>query len=295
MTRIRERIVLVGPGRAGCSLARVLTRAGHELIATVGGSPENRGAVAAALGQVPAVTHAEALAAGTLVIVAVPDDRLESVSLDIARGTPQSSLTLVMHVCGAKGRHVLHPIASRGAKTAAWHPLRSLPVRDLGPAGLEGALVAIECEAEDLRRLESLARAVRGRPASLDGGRRDTYHAGAATAGNAILAVFDVGLRALVHSGIPEALAREALANLAIGAITNASKIGPAAALTGPVVRGDRETVARHLAALRQDLGLADAELYAKLSAALVRIAALRPDADKAASVVDLLKKVDPT
>lgn len=287
----RENIVLVGPGRAGCSLARGLTRAGHRLAAIVGGSPENRRAVAAALGDVPVVPHAAALGMASLVIIAVPDDRLVDVATALAEGTPAAPTTLAFHVCGAKGRSVLDPLAARGARTAAWHPLRSLPVRDLGPSGLDGALVAIESDPADLPRLESLARAVNGRPASLDGRRRDTYHAGAAAAGNGILAVFDLGMRALMRAGIPEELARRALATLAEGAVTNAGRTGPSAALTGPVVRGDAETVAAHIRALRRDLGDADAAFYAALSEALVRVAAARPDGAKASSVRRVLNE----
>jgi predicted short-subunit dehydrogenase-like oxidoreductase (DUF2520 family) len=58
--------------------------------------------------------------------------------------------------------------------------------------------------------------------------------------------------------------------------VANAGRSGPSAALTGPVVRGDAETVAAHIRALRRDLGDADAAFYAALSEALVRVAAAR-------------------
>jgi predicted short-subunit dehydrogenase-like oxidoreductase (DUF2520 family) len=72
-------------------------------------------------------------------------------------------------------------------------------------------------------------------------------------AGNALLAVFDWGVEALSRAGIPEGEARRGLARLAGGTLEAASRRGPADALTGPVTRGDLETLAAHAQALARE------------------------------------------
>jgi predicted short-subunit dehydrogenase-like oxidoreductase (DUF2520 family) len=85
-------------------------------------------------------------------------------------------------------------------------------------------------------------------PIDLDDRAKPAYHAGAAAASNFVVAALAIAHDLLEAAGVPfaaaEALSRQVL--------TNAFALGPAAALTGPIARGDRTTVAGHLAAARQ-------------------------------------------
>lgn len=282
----RERIVLVGPGRAGTSVCRALVEAGAVATAIVGGGAESVAAAAAELGPLPIRTLQTALEPGAVVVLAVPDDRLTSVAASL--DGPSSPDTLVLHLSGAAGREILAPLAARGVRTAAWHPLRAFATRGAGRGGFAGAAVAVEAEAADQVRLFALAAQAGGRPFALRGARRGLYHAAAAIAGNAPLALLDIAERAFVAAGAPPELARESLLALCRGALDNAELRGPAAALTGPVVRGDAATIAKHLA----ELGArspAERELYAALCAALVRLASSRPDGRRAEDVLPVL------
>jgi predicted short-subunit dehydrogenase-like oxidoreductase (DUF2520 family) len=174
---------------------------------------------------------------------------------------------------------------------AAFHPVRAFATRDGGRGGLEAAAIGIETTDDaTYARLIVFASSLGGRPFRLPGGSRDLYHAAAALAGNAPLALIDIAERAFVAAGAPPALAREALIGLAAGALANAARLGPAAALTGPVVRGDVDVVARHLSAFAAR-DPTEAELYASLSAALARLAASRDDAARSRAVRDLLAR----
>ena len=77
-----------------------------------------------------------------------------------------------------------------------------------------------------------------------------TYHAAAVMASNSLMAVIDASLVLMELAGIERALARGALESLSRTSLDNAFRHGPAAALTGPVARGDATTVAAHLDAL---------------------------------------------
>ena len=281
-----ERIVLVGPGRAGVSVCRALAEAGAEVAAIVGGGPASAAKAREELGPAPRLSLETALLPGVVVVVAVPDDRLPAVAALL--DGPSSAKTLVLHLAGAAGREALAPLAARGIRTAAWHPLRAFAACDAGRGGFAGAAVAVEAEDADRPRLLALAELAGGRPFALLGARRDLYHAAAAIAGNAPLALLDIAERAFVDAGAPPGLARSALLALCRGALDNVERLGPSAALTGPVVRGDAATIAKHLTALG-DRSPAERDLYAALCAALVRLAARRPDGRKAEDVRPVL------
>src|SRR3954470_22153371 len=96
---LREAIVIVGPGRAGITLGRLWQRAGHRVAAVVGGGPGSLASAHAVLGiGVSSATHAEALGAGTFVVIAVPDDRLDEAVDALAKGPVASPPPLVVHL-----------------------------------------------------------------------------------------------------------------------------------------------------------------------------------------------------
>jgi predicted short-subunit dehydrogenase-like oxidoreductase (DUF2520 family) len=280
----RETIVIVGPGRAGVALGRLWQKAGHQVAGIVGGSEESAAAARAVLGPgTQALPHERALGAGSLVVVAVPDDRLDEAVVALEAGRAAAG-TVALHLAGARGADALNGLAHAGAATAAFHPLRAFPAREPPAAGLGGALCAIEAGPGERARLFGLAAEIGGTPFALAAKDRALYHAAAAAAGNGVLALLDLGLRAFEAAGVPRDVGLRALADLARGALENAAALGPAAALTGPVVRGDREVVMRHLAAL-DAFSPVDERFYWAVVRALIRLASQRPDGWKARQV----------
>lgn len=271
-------VVLHGPGRAGTSLALWMRAAGLPCCAVRGGSEASRAAAVALLQ--PTGTPS---AAPVLWLLGVPDQALETVVAELEAAPPASG-SLVLHLAGSRGRDLLTPLEARGLRVAAWHPLHPFPSRQPATRGLDGAAVAIEAvPGPDRDGLETLARALGGQPFALSAEGRAAYHLGASALGNGLHAVFDLALRAFDAAGCPAELARPALARLAHAALEAAEAEGPARALTGPVVRGDQGTLEQHFAALAGKV--ADRDLYRHLCEALLRLAAQRPDGDRAAGL----------
>jgi predicted short-subunit dehydrogenase-like oxidoreductase (DUF2520 family) len=107
-----------------------------------------------------------------------------------------------------------------------------------------------------------LARDVGGKPFALADADKPTYHAAAVFASNYVVAVLGTAEALFARVGVPEPL--DAVAPLARASMDNALSAGPVEALTGPVARGDAETVARNLRALAPNPALAEA--YAALA-----------------------------
>jgi predicted short-subunit dehydrogenase-like oxidoreductase (DUF2520 family) len=210
-------IAIVGQGRLGGAVARRLEAAGQK---------------------VRRVRRGEAVPEVGLIWLLVPDRALAEVAAELA-GRPCPML----HSSGALG-----PEALCGHRPAgALHPLMSFPSAEAWPEGPIPASLAGDPEAV----------AAGGRLAELLGwstfalpGDRRLYHAAAVLAGNGATALLGLGAELLVAAGVPAAAAPALLAPLVLTSLRNAAQMGPRAALTGPVVRGDLPTLVAHRAAI---------------------------------------------
>jgi predicted short-subunit dehydrogenase-like oxidoreductase (DUF2520 family) len=218
-------LVVVGRGSVGRSLAKAAEVAGAEVTLVAGDdAPEACCGAAAAL-------------------LCVPDDAIAQLCTRIAPEAPP----LVGHVSGATALDALASAEEHGAQTFSLHPLQTFPD---GDTAVEGAPAAIAGSTPDsLAFGASLAGALGMRPFEVPEESRAAYHAAAAIASNLLVALEESAVELLARAGIDDG--RELLAPLVLRTAANWSEQGPAA-LTGPIARGDRETVERHRAALAE-------------------------------------------
>jgi predicted short-subunit dehydrogenase-like oxidoreductase (DUF2520 family) len=233
MTSVDARII--GPGRAGGALATALSGAGWRVDGPLGRDHD----------------AATATTGARVVLLAVPDGVVADVAASLAPGD-----AVVAHVAGSLALEVLAP----HERVASVHPLVSLPDAAIGARRLSGAWFAV---AGDPVAAE-IADALGGRAVQVADEDRAAYHAAAAVAANHLVALLGQVERLARQVGVPV----EAYLDLARGALDNVAEVGPAAALTGPIARGDRATVARHLAAIPPD----ERATYAILAEAAQRL-----------------------
>lgn len=219
MTRVR----IIGPGRAGSSLATALSRAGWEVLPIVGRDGDISGAATGV----------------DLVLIATPDHAIAEVSSAI----DPSDRVVVAHVSGSAG---LHPLA-RHRRRAVLHPLVALPDAERGAERLVGAWFGIAEDGDPL--VAEVVASLRGRVVHVAETGWVRYHAAAVIASNHLVALLGQAERVAGSVGAPV----EAFLDLARGSLADVAALGPRAALTGPVRRGDTATVARHLDALPPD------------------------------------------
>ena len=155
----------------------------------------------------------------------------------------------IVHLSGALGLEALDVL--RDNPRGSFHPLQSFPMpRD--PSAFRGITVAVDGSTAGLRRrLARLARDLGARPKHVTDPQRVLYHASAVYASNFVDVVIAEAVRILLRIGWTEAEATRALMPLVEGAVSNIRSRGTVQALTGPIRRGDAETVKLHLAALR--------------------------------------------
>ena len=276
------RLAFIGAGRAGSALAVGLAEAGHSIVAVHSRTTAHAARLAASTGAEAVTTAVEAARSADITFVTVPDAEIVRVAATIAATGMALPGCALVHCSATNGPEVLAAARLTTASAGCLHPLQAL-VGAPSAALLRGSSFAVEGPEPLLSRLRDLVSDLGGHVLDLPVRGRALYHAAAVLAGNAPLALLARATTLLVEAGVDEASAHRALAALLRGAAANAEIAGPAAALTGPVIRGDSETVARHLDVLEADP--TTRELYRRL--ALESLALAGPEGREA--VADVL------
>lgn len=232
-------LVVVGPGRLGGALALALRRAGHRVsvVAHSAAAEARRRAL-----RLRAADDAALRAAG-VVFLCVPDRVVPEAAAAVAPRVGRR--TAVVHCAGAL---TLGALAAVPGPRGSFHPLCAVSAPT---DGLAGASVAVSGDSPALvRRLAGLAKDI-GCPAlRVPEAGRAAYHAGAVLSAGAVVALLSAGVEALGAAGVSEEEALPALLALARSALRGVEARGLSGGLTGPVVRGDVQVVAAHVAAL---------------------------------------------
>ena len=276
-------VTVIGPGRAGTTLAAALVRAGHRVTDVAGGGSTSRDRFAESIAGVRA--HADVLEAvdrANLVVVATPDDAIESVVDELAAADRLPAGVKVVHVAGAKGTEALRRARLAGARVAACHPAQTMPAGPPEPDRLVGVSWAVSAGPADRAWAHELVADLGGNPVDVADEDRVLYHAALTVGSNAVGAVVAVARQLLMATGIEEPSGF--LRGLVAASADNVLDRG-AVALTGPVVRGDVGTLAAHLSRLDDELPQLAAD-YRRLMA--VVLSRSRPNMEpRAAHAVD--------
>ncbi|GMA32442.1 hypothetical protein GCM10025875_24340 [Litorihabitans aurantiacus] len=231
----------------GAVLASALRQVGHEIRAVSGASPDTLERIDALLPGVEVRDALEVARGADLVLVTVPDDDIAAVTGWLAAQGAFHPGQLVVHASGRHGVEVLRPALDAGAIGLAIHPAMTFSGTSIDLSRLVGAPFAVTAPAPVLPIGQALVVELGGEPVLLPEAARGAYHAALSHASNHLVTLVAQARDVLAAAGVDDG------ARL-LGPLTRASLEGAlgegAAALTGPVSRGDTGTVAVHLAAL---------------------------------------------
>src|SRR5256885_5415558 len=219
-------VAIVGAGRVGCALGRLLHQKGWRIGSVVTRSLRTARAARRPIGSgKPQAGLSEAVLAADLILIATPDRAIAETARTLARfgessrsGAKQAPRDkkqgknkkktggenwrgkIVLHTSGALSSDILMPLASRGAAIGSLHPLQTFSGRTT--PSLSGSTCVMEGSAAALRMARRICRELRGLPVVLPQGRKAAYHAGAALAAGDGLAVIEGGGGLLGAGGV---------------------------------------------------------------------------------------------
>lgn len=250
-----EPIGIAGTGRLAQALGRLLRDRGQPIAAIAGRNPARTASAAAFINNgVLSVSVAELPLHSGRVLISVPDDALESVAHILAAAA--QPMKVALHTCGSRGPEALVALETHGTSCATLHPLQTIATPEQGVADLPGSFFGVtgvfgtNGEGDGADWALDIVRLLGGHALRIAPAGRPLYHAAAVMASNYIVTMIDAAVVLMGFAGVPPESALPALAPLIRASVENSLRVGPAAALTGPIERGDVRTVAAHVDAL---------------------------------------------
>jgi predicted short-subunit dehydrogenase-like oxidoreductase (DUF2520 family) len=266
-----ESVVIVGPGRMGLALGASIRRAGAADLVYYGRAVEppphplfdgeDAARYRTGPGPIPDGT--------TLLVLAVPDRHLAEVAHEYARAGHAPRGCAAVHLAGALSSEVLSPLHAVGYAVGCMHPLQAVADPWLSGERLMNSAFALSGEAAAVAAARRIVSALGAQVLVVPPHFRPIYHAAAVMASNYLVALLAAAIRLMGQADVSEEDAYRALLPLMSGTLENLVQLGVPAALTGPVPRGDTDTVRLHLARLSPS----DRLLYSALGIELVELA----------------------
>jgi predicted short-subunit dehydrogenase-like oxidoreductase (DUF2520 family) len=241
------RVGVVGAGRVGAVLAAALGAAGHHVVAAAGESDASRLRIAELLPGTRNAKPTDVARSCDLLLLTVPDDMLPNVVAMLSASGAIREGQYVVHTSGRHGLAVLDPAAARGARVVALHPAMTFTGTAVDLPRLAGCVFGLTAAPAERVVAESLVADLGGRPMWVAEEMRTLYHAALAHGANHLVTLVTEAMEMLTAAGADDPAGT--LRPLLTAALDNALQQGDAA-LTGPIVRGDVNTVRGHLADL---------------------------------------------
>ncbi len=251
----RKTVAIIGAGRVGSAAGFLLGKAGYAVVAVASRTKASAKKAATFIGMgEPTTDAATAASKAEIVLITTPDRVIREVCDRIAAGGLKAG-SLVVHTSGAHTLDLLAAAAAKGAYRAVVHPLQSVPSREQGIRTLPGSYFRIEADAEAREAARAIVTSLGGIELVMPQWKSDDqsaalYHAGAVAVSNFFVALIDYGLKFYQTLGADKKEALKAVLPLIRGTLRNIEAVGIPDALTGPVMRGDIDTVRRHLEAM---------------------------------------------
>lgn len=257
---MKPSFAIVGCGKVGRALGKFLTAAGYRAAGFAG----RRLSSAKETADIARSEHYsdipwEVTRDADIVFITTPDGAIKDTCDRIARNNGIAESTIVLHCSGALPSTILSAAKAHGAYSGSMHPLQSFASADYEDNPFRGIIIAVEGDKEAVQAAKEIASDLGATAVTLLTEAKTLYHASAVVASNYLVTLMDLAFRLINTAGITGKDAFKVLKPLIDGTLTNIEKVGIPTALTGPIVRGDVETVAKHV----KEIGSKNPELLA--------------------------------
>ncbi len=251
-------VAIIGAGRVGSAVGFLLNKAGYSVTGVAARTLASAEKAAAFIGAgIPTADAVTAASQADIIFITTPDRAIKDVCAAIAAGGAIKADSMIVHTSGAHTLDYLDEAKAYGAYRAVLHPLQSLASREEGVRNLPGSYFRIEADPDAIGAAKAVVAALGGIELAMPKWQSDNesaalYHAGAVAVSNYFVALIDYGLKFYEALGADKKEALKAVLPLIRGTLHNMEALGIPDALTGPIMRGDVDTVRQHLAAMRK-------------------------------------------
>lgn len=248
----KPRIAIVGPGNLGAALSVSLHRAGYAIDVVIGSSSAKARRLAKQVGAKSGISVSEGDLAGSridLVWFCVPDSKISSAARALAKKIRRKGI-IAFHSSGALTSTALYALRAKGAAVASVHPLMSF-VSGSQPS-LHEASFAIEGDAAAVRTARRIVSDLGGQAYSIRKQDKAAYHAWGTFTSPLLTALLATTEHVATLAGIKSKAAKPRMIPILLQTLANYFSRDAAVAFSGPIIRGDAETIRQHLRVLRR-------------------------------------------
>ncbi|MBU1570669.1 MAG: DUF2520 domain-containing protein [Proteobacteria bacterium] len=245
---MKPSFAIVGCGRVGTALAKYLAEAGYIPAGLASKSLSSAKRVADLTGSVNYTDIAwEATRKADIVFITTPDGTIKEACDSIAVKNGFNSGSVVLHCSGALTSTMLLSAKNCGASIGSMHPLQSFASTEYSHNPFSGIVTSVEGDKKATDAASLIAADLGSGCVTIQTEAKILYHASAVVASNYLATLIDLSLSLIRKAGVPDKDAFRGLKPLIDGTLSNIEKMGVCDALTGPIARGDIQTIEKHL------------------------------------------------
>lgn len=252
---MKPTIAIAGCGRLGTTLGKHLPGKGYELLGISCRSEASLKTAAEVLKiEKTSLSAWEITKDADIVFITTPDGKIEATCKKIAENNGYKKNAIVLHCSGSLPSTILSSAEDKGAVTGSVHPLQSFASPKLSGNPFDGIVMAVEGSPEAIEAGRILARDLGAVFIKILTESKTLYHASAVVASNYLVTLIGFAFDLIEKAGISGSDAMKVLNPLITGTLKNIENVGVTKALTGPIARGDVETISSHLSEIRRKL-----------------------------------------
>jgi predicted short-subunit dehydrogenase-like oxidoreductase (DUF2520 family) len=254
MGKRRElKVAVVGPGRIGQAMGRLLLVAGEPVrFVAARQLSRARKAVRFIGGGLALTLKDRRLAESDVILITTSDAAIGPVADRLAKYRKEWSGRIVLHACGSLPASLLDPFKQRGAAVGSLHPYQTVPGPSAGVRNLPGSYWAVEGDRRAVALARRWVKLLDGKSFAIAPEFKPLYHLSAFLVCPTTVALMDCSERLLQQAGVPKKVIRPMLEKFVAETVRNFAEFGGRKSLTGPAVRGDWATLQRHIAQLQR-------------------------------------------
>lgn len=244
-----RKLNIIGAGKVGRTCGRLWVSAGlFEIQDVFNRSLESALAAVRFMGAGRGVAGLNEMRTADVWMIATPDDAIVAACRALAASGKLARDNVVFHVSGATPSSDLRAARELGARTASVHAIKTFSDAEVAARTFEGTYCSAEGDDEALQLLKPAFERIGARLFVIAPELKAVYHAGGVFACNYLAALIEAALRCHEHAGVSRAVSLKALEPMVRETVAAIFERGPARALSGPVTRGDADTIRRQLA-----------------------------------------------
>lgn len=278
-------IGIVGAGKVGCSIGRYLKEQGIPVAGYCSRTKESVDYAATFTDTAAFYSLRELAVQSGILFITTPDDAIKEVWESIKKESIQNKI--ICHFSGSLSSAVFSNRKETGVSACSIHPMYAFSSKTKSYKQLHQIIFTMEGDPEALTVMKPLFEKAGNKVCVIDPDKKGRYHAAASMVSNMMIGLYQMGLTMFTDCGFSPEDAAELIAPLVRGNMDSLLATSPAQALTGPIERGDGETVERHLSLLTEE----ERDVYIRLGQVLVEIASRKNPERDYSSIIKILKK----